>query len=99
MGRMIIRSVRHRGLRLLIENDSSRFLRPALAGRVRNILTALVMAEDIGNFIDDSPSGWRIHRLSGDRREEWAVSVSGNWRITFQEDSGYIDRLNLEDYH
>ena len=96
---MIIRSVRHRGLRVLIEDDSPRFLRPALAGRVRNILTALVLSEDIGSFIDGSPPGWRIHRLSGDRREEWAGSVSGNWRITFQEDSGYINRLNLEDYH
>ena len=96
---MIIRSVRHRGLRLLIEDDSPRFLRPALASRGRNILTALVLAENIGSFIDDAPPGCRIHRLSGDRREEWAVSVSGNWRITFQENSGYIDRLNLEDCH
>ena len=29
----------------------------------------------------------------------WSVSVSENWRITFEEDDGHIDRLNLEDYH
>lgn len=29
----------------------------------------------------------------------WSVSVSGNWRITFKEESGYVDGLNLEDYH
>ncbi|MYA80221.1 MAG: plasmid maintenance system killer protein [Acidobacteriia bacterium] len=50
-------------------------------------------------FIADAPSGWRIHRLSGDRKDEWSVSVSGHWRITFEEEDGYIDRLNLEDYH
>ena len=26
-------------------------------------------------------------------------SVSGNWQITFEEESGHIDGLNLEDYH
>ena len=32
-------------------------------------------------------------------RGEWSVSVSGNWRITFEEAAGTVDRLNLEDYH
>jgi len=27
------------------------------------------------------------------------VSVSGNWRITFEENDGRTSRLNLEDYH
>ena len=96
---MIIRSVRHRGLRRLIEEDDPRFLVRRLVGRVRNVLTALVLAKYMSNFIADAPRGWRIHRLSGDRQNEWSVSVSGNWRITFEEEDGYIDRLNLEDYH
>ena len=50
-------------------------------------------------FARDALPGWRVHRLSGDRRNDWSVSVSGNWRITFREADGYIDRLDLEDYH
>lgn len=96
---MIVRSVRHRGLRRLLEDDNPRFLRQALVGRVRKILTVLILAKGIGEFIADAPSGWHVHRLSGDRRSEWSISVSGNWRITFEEEDGYIDRLNLEDYH
>ena len=96
---MIVRSVRHRGLRWLIEDDNPRFLRRNLVDRVRKILTVLILAEHIDGFIGDAPAGWRVHRLSGDRRNEWSVSVSGNWRITFEEEDGYIDRLNLEDYH
>ena len=96
---MIVRSVRHRGLRWLIEDDNLRFLRRNLVDRVRKILTVLILAEHIDGFIGDAPSGWRVHRLSGDRRNQWSVSVSGNWRITFEEEDGYIDRLNLEDYH
>ena len=96
---MIVRSVRHRGLRRLLENNDARFLPNELVDRVRRILTLVILADHMNGFIDDAPSGWRVHRLSGDRRREWSVSVSGNWRITFEEDDGHIHRLNLEDYH
>lgn len=96
---MVIRSVRHRGLRRFIEDDNSRFLGRDLVDRVRKILTALILAENMDSFITDAPPRWRVHRLLGDRRDEWSVSVSGNWRITFKEDEGDIHRLNLEDYH
>lgn len=96
---MIIRSVHHRGLRLLIEDDNPRFLQHNLVDRVRKILTALILAEGLDRFIADASRGWRVHRLSGDRQDEWSISVSGNWRITFAEEDGYIDRMNLEDYH
>ena len=96
---MVVRSVRHRGLRRLIEEDNPRFLQQNLVDRVRKILTALILAEHIDGFIADAPPGWCVHRLLGDRQDEWSVSVSGNWRITFKEEDNYIDRLNLEDYH
>ena len=96
---VIIRSVRHRGLRRLLEDDNLRFLRQDLVNRVRNILTALILAEHMDAFVADAPPGWRVHQLIGDRMDEWSVSVSGNWRITFEEQGGSIDRLNLEDYH
>ena len=96
---MVIRSVRHRGLRRFLEDDDSRFVNSDLVARVRRILTMLVLAEDIDSFTADAPLGWRFHRLRGDRQDVWSVSVSGNWRITFVEMDGYIDRLNLEDYH
>ncbi|MCE2488074.1 MAG: type II toxin-antitoxin system RelE/ParE family toxin [Desulfurellaceae bacterium] len=96
---MIVRSIRHRGLRRLIEDDAPRFLQHDLVGRVRKILTALILAEDLDSFIADAPRGWRVHRLSGDRQDEWSVSVAGNWRITFEAEGGYVVRLNLEDYH
>ena len=37
--------------------------------------------------------------MSGDRSDEWSVSVSGNWRMTFITEGGRVHRLNLEDYH
>ena len=85
-------------MRNLLEDDNSRFLPPDLVDRVRKILTVLILSDDIDEFIGNAPPGWRVHKLSGNRRNEWSISVSGNWRITFEED-GHINGLNLEDYH
>lgn len=84
---------------MLIERDNPRLLPPDLLSRVQNIVAALILSEDLDGFIADAPRGWRIHQLAGQREGEWSVSVSGNWRLTFREEGGYIDRLNLEDYH
>lgn len=94
---MNIRGVKHRGLRRFLEDDDPRELRPDLVNRARNILTALVAAADMQGV--QGPPGWRIHRLIGDREGTWSVSVSGNWRITFDLEGGDITNLDLEDYH
>ena len=62
-------------------------------------MTALALAEDMEGFVGEAAPGWRVHRLSGERQNEWSVRVSANWRITFEERDGAIERLNLEDYH
>lgn len=96
---MIIRSVRHQGLKHLIEENNTRGLRPDMANRIRNILTALILADGMRGFRASAPPGWRIHQLSGDRKDTWSVSTAGNWRITFNEENGYLDSLDSEDYH
>jgi len=62
---MIIRSVRHRGLLRLIEDDDSRELRTDLVRRLRNILAVLIAAANMNGVT--GPPGWRIHQLKGDR--------------------------------
>jgi toxin HigB-1 len=94
---MEIRSVRHRGLLRLLEDNDPRELRPDLVRRLRNILAVLVMANDMTEV--EGPPGWRIHQLKGDRAGTWSISVSGNWRLTFDLDEGEICNLDLEDYH
>jgi proteic killer suppression protein len=94
---MQIRSVRHRGLKRFLEDDDDRGIRRDLAPRVRNILSALVSASDVSGV--KGPPGWRVHQLSGDRAGIWSISVSGNWRITFDIEGDEICNLILEDYH
>ena len=96
---MNVNSVRHKGLRKFLAKDSSRYLDQELVQRIRNIITVLVLAEDMDEFCRKAPPGWRVHELSGNRQNQWSISVSGNWRITFEERKGEVKHLNLEDYH
>jgi proteic killer suppression protein len=94
---MRIRTVRHKGLKRFIEDDDDRGIRRDLTSRVRRVLTALMSVESIEGL--EGPPGWRIHQLTGDRAGTWSISVSGNWRITFDIDSDEIHNRDLEDYH
>jgi proteic killer suppression protein len=44
---------------------------------------------------------WKAHQLTGDRKGEWSLSVTKNWRLTFRIDQAEIEIINLdyEDYH
>nr|WP_074024485.1 type II toxin-antitoxin system RelE/ParE family toxin [Xenorhabdus eapokensis] len=48
---------------------------------------------------DLSLPSFKLHPLTGDRKGIWAVSVSGNWRLTFEFHDGDVYILNYEDYH
>ncbi len=94
---MKIRSISHKGLRRLLEDNDGRAIRVDLLDRIRKMLTAIILAEDMARL--QGPPGWRIHQLTGDRARTWSLSVSGNWRITFEIENGEIANLDLEDYH
>lgn len=43
--------------------------------------------------------GYNLHPLKGKRKECWSITVSGNWRITFEFEDGNAYIVNYEDYH
>jgi proteic killer suppression protein len=43
--------------------------------------------------------GYKFHGLKGRRRGVYAVSVSGNWRISFEFKDSDAVNVNMEDYH
>jgi proteic killer suppression protein len=96
---MTIRNVLHRGLRRFIARDDASGLPPAVVERVRAIVTFLQEMEDPGELRD--VPGWRVHRLAGDRRGTWSLTVTRNWRLTFRIDrtANEIVDLDYEDYH
>lgn len=46
------------------------------------------------------PPNFGFHALKGNRKGEFAMAVTRNWRLTFTRvDSRTIGQVNLEDYH
>ncbi len=43
--------------------------------------------------------GFRFHPLKGERKGSWSITVSGNWRVTFEFRDGNAYIINYEDYH
>ena len=43
--------------------------------------------------------GFRLHALKGGLEGRWSISVSGNWRVTFEFREGNAYVLDYEDYH
>jgi proteic killer suppression protein len=92
----VILSFKHKGLKLFYEAGSKRGIQAGHAQRLRMQLAAL----DTAHTIDDiNIPGYRLHRLSGARKETWSITVSGNWRITFQFKEGNVHIVDYEDYH
>ncbi|MBM4275642.1 MAG: type II toxin-antitoxin system RelE/ParE family toxin [Deltaproteobacteria bacterium] len=46
-----------------------------------------------------APPSNRLHALRGDREGQWAISVSGSWRLCFRFQAGDIFDLELVQYH
>ena len=64
--------------------------------KVARILNALDVAVSPHEL--DMP-GFGFHALKGDRRGDYSVSITRNWRITFKwDDEGPYD-VKMEDYH
>jgi toxin HigB-1 len=92
----MIRSIRHKGLRRLFDDDERRGLPPEMVQRLRVILAALDAAERIEDL--DRPS-FRLHPLKGDLKGFWSVTVRANWRIVFRFENGDAYDLDYIDYH
>jgi toxin HigB-1 len=92
----MIRNYRHKGLQRFAETGSKAGIQPGYAKRLRNPLTALDAA---GNPSDMNAPGYHLHPLRGDLDGYWAVSASGNWRLTFAFQGEDAILVNYQDYH
>ena len=92
----MIKSFKHKGVRSFFETGSLAGIQAGHAKRLRMQLAALDTAQTIEDM--DVP-GFCLHALKGDRTGIWSITVSGNWRVTFEFSDGYAYIVNYEDYH
>ena len=95
---MQIESIRHKALRRFAETGLPKGLTAGSVDRLRRMLAyidAIETAEELR-----VPPNFGAHQLTGDRKGEWALTVTKNWRMTFRVNSaGAIEDMDLEDYH
>ncbi len=92
----MIKSFRHRGLRRLFEDGDRSRIRPDVVEKVGRVLARLDAASAPSDM--EAP-GFGLHRLSGDLRGYWAVTVSRNWRVVFRFADGNAFDVDFVDYH
>ncbi len=91
----MIKTIRHKGLKRLFEEDDARGVNPEHVDKLRNILATLQAASNVAHM--DLP-GFRLHPLKGEMKGFWAVTVRANWRVIFRFDDGAED-VDYVDYH
>ena len=64
--------------------------------KVENILAVLNRARKPQDM--DLP-GFRLHRLTGNLKDFWSVTVRANWRVIFRFEEGDAYDIDLIDYH
>lgn len=92
----VIASFRHRGIEQFFLTGSKAGIQPRQANRLRILLTTLNLAS---NALDMNREGWDWHRLKGNLKDHWSVSVNGNWRMTFSFDGQDAILVDYQDYH
>ncbi len=92
----MIKSFRHRGLKALYEGRRPAKVAPGHVAKLARILTALDRSSGPEGM---GLPGFRLHPLKGGMKGYFAVSVAGNWRVTFRFEDGHAVEIDYLYYH
>lgn len=92
----VIKSFKHKGLEDFFNTGSKKGIRPDHASKLERILDRLAASK---RPKDMGLPGYQLHELSGNKAGTWAVSVSGNWRVTFKFEGEDVAIVDYIDYH
>lgn len=88
----MIKSFAHKGLQAFFENGSKAGIQPHHAPKLQRLLVRL----DLVRASEDmNVPGWRLHPLAG----HYAVTVNGNWRLTFRFEREDAVLVDYQDFH
>ncbi|MBW6519942.1 MAG: type II toxin-antitoxin system RelE/ParE family toxin [Desulfoarculaceae bacterium] len=91
-----IKSFKHKGLENFFYSSTKKGIKPEHADKLERILDRLHASSDLKDM--NYPSS-NLHALSGDRKGQYSVRVSGNWRVIFEFINGDAYIVDYDDYH
>jgi len=94
----MIKSFKHKGLEKFFLTGSTKGIQMIHKSRLELILAILNAMDDLEPL--KVPS-FRLHKLKGDMRNLWTVTVQANWRVTFEfdEKTKNVYIVDYQDYH
>ena len=93
----MIRSWRNAARRKVWEGERPRRFRGVDLGAAVDLLLALNVAKALSDLSPLASVG--LHKLKGDRKGRWAMTVNGPWRICFEFRKGDAYNVEIADYH
>jgi proteic killer suppression protein len=68
--------------------------------RAKALLTIMHATSTLDDLrIGSEPPSIRLHKLRGDRRELWSLTITLPWAITFRFNNGEFSEVTIENYH
>jgi proteic killer suppression protein len=93
----MIRSWRNSATRKVWDGNQPNQFRGLDHDAALDLLASLNVAKSLQDLSPLKSVG--LHRLSGDRKGQWAMTVNGRWRICFEFADGHADNVEIVDYH
>ena len=93
----MIRSWRNAASRKVWEGETPNRFRGLDFEAAIDLLLALNAADTLRNLNPLKSVG--LHKLKGTRRDQWAMTVNGPWRICFEFRAGDAYDVEIVDYH
>jgi proteic killer suppression protein len=93
----MIRSWRNAATRKVWEGGKPNQFRGLDFEATIDLLLALNVAKSLRDLSPLKSIG--LHKLKGDRKQQWAMTVNGPWRICFEFRKGDAHNVEIVDYH
>jgi proteic killer suppression protein len=82
------------------ESNSSKTLPRELWLRAKALLAIMHSTRTLEDLrIRGEPPNIRLHKLTGDRRGYWSITIKLPWCITFRYVDGDFSEVTIENYH
>jgi proteic killer suppression protein len=82
------------------QTNRSKSLPRELWLRAKALLTIMHSTNQLDDLkIKGEPPNIRLHKLKGDRKDFWSVTIKLPWSITFKFENGEFSQVKIENYH
>ena len=82
------------------EQNQSKSLPEPLWLRAKALLTIMHNTQTLSDLrVKGQPPDIRLHKLKGDMKDYWSVTIKLPWCITFKFKNGEFSDVRIENYH